>query len=687
MYDETTGSYFRDPSGTYSIIRKIGEGGGGIVYLAYHRNLKKNVVIKRIKTVSDDMSASRVEVDLLKNLKHPRLPQVLDFLMIDGGIYTVMEYIPGKTFKEYLDNGVFFEVQDVKIWAVELCETIVYLHSQKPPIIHEDLKPSNIMLTSDGHTCLFDFNISTAMAGYGARVTGFTPGYAAPEQILAAEYNNKERDPRKWRSVDQRADIYSFGATIYHILAGRKPVVRSEIVPDIRSYRSDIDDVFANIIMRCLELSPKERYQSADRLLYALTHMAEESGEYKRMVRRQRIAYGFCVLGLVASLAMVVTGARGMTTDASRRYNAIVRNLQDSVDENDFESAEEYFEEASDLIPGRLSAYYYQASGLRKLADQTHRGSDYRKLISFIQDEVIDNKTVSVGQSGMGDLYYLQGYAYDELGEYQNAVECYRLAIDRNGENVDYYRDYAIALARTGDITGAESALLEAREKGLDSAAIDYVEGEIDLNEDLPMDALDCFLRAAADFTDEAMKSRAYLSAAKCYDQMGSNSANIQYKIDMLKKAAEELSEDHNMAILEQLAQAYDEMSRQDDAADKDYYNEKQIEIYQRMIENKGGTTQRYYNLIISYLNLQNPDIQSATAYAGEMEEKYSSSYKTYAAQAYIELTVQNQSAAGDYSKFRDLYQKAADLYTSQASDVDEDMQQLEIYYNESLGR
>jgi len=673
---------------TYTIIRKIGEGGGGTVYLGYHRNLEKQVVFKKLKSVTDDMAASRLEVDLLKNLKNSHLPQVYDFLSIDRDIYTVMEYIPGRTFKEYLDNGMVFEEKDVKIWAEELCETISYLHRQKPPIIHGDLKPSNIMLMPpEGHICLIDFNISATVAGYGAKVTGYTPGYASPEQIKAAKHNEKESDPRKWLSVDQRADIYSFGATIYHILTGRKPVMRSGVIPDVRSYRSDLDNVFANIIMRCLEFSPKDRYQSTESLLYALTHMGEESKEYKRMVRRQRITYGLCILGLVVSLTSVVIGARRMTMDNSREYNRLTRELKACVDENDFEEAEEYYEKAADLIPGKLLAYYYWAEGLKKQADQTHRGSDYQKLISFIQDDVIDNNTVSTKQSGMGDLYYLQGYAYDELGEYQNAVECYRSAIDSNGEKVDYYRDYAIALARTGDITGAESALSEAREKGLDSAAIDYVEGEIDLNEDLPMDALECFLQAAADFTDAAMKSRAYLSAAKCYDQMGSDSANIQYKIDMLKKAVEELPEDNNMAVLEQLAQAYDEMRRRDDTTDKDYYIEKQIEIYQRIIGNKGGTIQRYYNLIVSYLNLQNPDIQSASEYAREMEDKCPPSYKIYEAQAYIELTVQNQSPARDYTKFRELYQKAADLYPSEASGVDEDMQQLEIYYNESLRR
>ena len=199
------------------------------------------------------------------------------------------------------------------------------------------------------------------------------------------------------------------------------------------------------------------------------------------------------------------------------------------------------------------------------------------------------------------------------------------------------------------------------------------------------MDALDYFQRAAADFEDETMKSKAYLSAAKCYDHMGSDSANIQYKIDMLKKAVDELSDDHNTAVLEQLAQAYDQMSSQDNAADKDYYIDRQIEIYEKMIENNGWTAQRYYNLIMCYLNLQNPDIQSASASAREMQSNYPQSYQTYEAQAYIELSAQNQSSAPDYTRFRELYQKASELYSSETSRNDEDMRQLEIYYNESL--
>ena len=82
-------------SDTYQIIRKLGEGGGGIVYLAYHKRLRKEVVLKQIKGKRFSVADKRQEVDILKNLNHSYLPQVLDFLTIDHEVYTVMSYIPG----------------------------------------------------------------------------------------------------------------------------------------------------------------------------------------------------------------------------------------------------------------------------------------------------------------------------------------------------------------------------------------------------------------------------------------------------------------------------------------------------------------------------------------------------------------------------------------------------------------
>ena len=161
-------------SDTYEIIEKIGAGNSGEVYKAYHKNLKKYVVLKKIRAELKDVLNNRAEADVLKNLHHPCLPQVFDFLEADGDVYTVMDYIPGNSFKEYLDAGTEFKEKSVLIWARQICATLSYLHSQKPPIIHSDLKPGNIMLKPDGNICLIDFNISASLDGDTAWVTGYT---------------------------------------------------------------------------------------------------------------------------------------------------------------------------------------------------------------------------------------------------------------------------------------------------------------------------------------------------------------------------------------------------------------------------------------------------------------------------------------------------------------------------------
>ena len=145
---------------TYEIQERLGAGGGGIVYKAYHKRLRKEVVLKQIRNKSISMSVNRQEVDILKNLNHSYLPQVFDFLDVDGEIYTVMSYIPGKSFQQLMKEGYHFSQNQLIRWGMQICSALNYLHSQNPPIIHGDIKPANIMLKPDGNICLIDFNVS-----------------------------------------------------------------------------------------------------------------------------------------------------------------------------------------------------------------------------------------------------------------------------------------------------------------------------------------------------------------------------------------------------------------------------------------------------------------------------------------------------------------------------------------------
>lgn len=184
-------TYPKELTSTYDIYEQIGAGGGGIVYRAMHKRLQKEVVLKKIKGTAS-IQDFRTEVDILKNLRHSYLPQVLDFIESSEGIFTVMDFIPGKSLQQMLDAGHKFTEKETLKYAKQLCEALSYLHAQNPPIVHGDIKPDNVMITPEGNVCLIDFNISGILEGQGTQTFGYTPGFSSPEQIRAFEEAKKK---------------------------------------------------------------------------------------------------------------------------------------------------------------------------------------------------------------------------------------------------------------------------------------------------------------------------------------------------------------------------------------------------------------------------------------------------------------------------------------------------------------
>lgn len=165
----------------YKITDHIGTGGGGIVYKAIQIGLNRTVAIKQIKENVVGVLNDRGEADILKNLKNNYIPSVFDFIENDGEIYTVMEFIDGQSFQQLIDRGRKFSQKKVLKYARQLCKAVAYLHSRKPPIIHSDIKPANIMLTPEDNICLIDYNISLIVDG-NENAIGVSDGYSPPEQ-------------------------------------------------------------------------------------------------------------------------------------------------------------------------------------------------------------------------------------------------------------------------------------------------------------------------------------------------------------------------------------------------------------------------------------------------------------------------------------------------------------------------
>ncbi len=208
-------------SGEYTITRKLGTGGQGIVYLATRtskvRGTVETVALKEFvmpvfpdarvrKSVAEKFQA---EAQMLSRIDHPQIVKLYDVFVEDHRAYLVMERITGKTLKRLVDNGGALGERDVIAFAKQMCEILQYLHTQDPPVIHRDFTPDNLMLSDENKICLIDFSVAQQIE---INITGSVVGkhlYMAPEQF------------RGKSSVS--SDIYSFGASLAFLLTGEEP--------------------------------------------------------------------------------------------------------------------------------------------------------------------------------------------------------------------------------------------------------------------------------------------------------------------------------------------------------------------------------------------------------------------------------------------------------------------------------
>lgn len=271
----------------YRIARRIGQGGMGAVYEATHEELGYRVALKETYH-TDDPSIRRAfkrEAKMLAGLQHPGLPRVIDYFADGDGLFLVMEYISGEDLYKLLSaRQQPFPVEKVLHWAEQLIEVLEYLHGQDPPVIHRDIKPNNIKLNERGSVILLDFGLSKGAASEmtsivaSRSVLGFTLTYAPLEQILKADQNLVQHltvlDAEKVDRVlhtptDACCDIYSLGATLYHLLTNKQPVQSPTRALAIWSGRKDP-------LLRANEVNPEVPPEIADLLQKAMALDSED---------------------------------------------------------------------------------------------------------------------------------------------------------------------------------------------------------------------------------------------------------------------------------------------------------------------------------------------------------------------------------------------------------------------------
>lgn len=271
-----TGALLRE---RYEILELVGQGGMGAVYKAQDLRLEGRVcAVKEVLPTLTATSLSaeeleqmseqfRREASVLARLDHPNLPKVSDYFADDAREYLVMDFVEGRDLQEILHEAQrrneFLAEGEVLDWAAQLLDALEYMHEQNPPVLHRDIKPGNVKLTPRGAIKLVDFGLVKVVQSDETRTVTVMQGRGTVAYTPLEQYGGDAG------YTDARSDIYSLGATLYHLLAGIPPVdakerfLRPGALASLRQLNPAISPRCERAIFQALAMHPSERPATA----------------------------------------------------------------------------------------------------------------------------------------------------------------------------------------------------------------------------------------------------------------------------------------------------------------------------------------------------------------------------------------------------------------------------------------
>ncbi|MCI8528780.1 MAG: serine/threonine protein kinase [Lachnospiraceae bacterium] len=544
----------------YKILSEIGHGGMSVVYMAINEKANKTWAIKEVRKDGVlDFEAVRqgliVETDMLKKLKHPNLPSIVDVIDSDDTFLIVMDYIEGNALSVTLRDYGAQPQEYVIDWARQLCDVLGYLHSREPAIIYRDMKPANVMLKPDGNLTLIDFGTAREYKEKNLADTTClgTIGYAAPEQFGGMG------------QTDGRTDIYCLGATLYHLVTGCNPSEPPYEIKPIREINASLSGGLEQIIIKCTQRNPEDRYQSCAELMYALEHFEEIDDGYRKKQRgKLRVFMAAAVMTIISLTLGVGTGqaAGRMATD---NYESL---MEEAAKTTDYEQKKALYEEAVGIPDksGEKSAYLELIKLFKE--DNVFTVEEQKLLVSLIKNnqivlkENVDAYVEICFETGKLFWYY---YNYGDGSDNQvvrmkSAIEWFQDVIRNAPEDYvnlgmaqvyssigEFYRDIAINTVEASDRGLYQPFFVEINEL-MDQVCGDETESEIVVLELLEL-VRSSLQQYATKFKTDGVT---WEDISALYDRVALEVANIETQTDKTtekKNLTAALLEDTERAI------------------------------------------------------------------------------------------------------------------------------------------
>jgi serine/threonine protein kinase/Tfp pilus assembly protein PilF len=486
----TTGITF---AGRYQIIEELGKGGMGRVYKVLDKDIDEKVALKLLKPeiAADGKTIERFrnELKLARKVSHKNVCRMFDLGKEKGTHYITMEFVPGEDLKSSITRMGPVTVGKTIAVAKQVCEGLAEAHSLG--VVHRDLKPQNIMVDQAGNVRIMDFGIARSVRGKGitgASVMIGTPEYMSPEQVEGKE-------------TDQRSDIYSLGVILYEMLTGRVPFEgetpftigvkhKSELPQNPQELNSQLPGDFSQVILKCLEKSKDDRYQSAGEVRSELERIEKGLPTTERFVPKKRpitskeitVTFGLKKLIIPALVAIILAAIAVVILLVLPRKAPVEHSVAVISFEN--QTGERSYDYLQKAIPNLLITSLEQSRNIRVVTWE--RMHDLLEQMGKGEVEIID--------TDLGfELCRRNGIEAIVLGSFVKAGEMFAT-------------DVKVLDATTKDLLKSTSS----RGKGVDSILerqIDELSREVSKGIGLPARAVEEAKMRIADVTTTSMEA------------------------------------------------------------------------------------------------------------------------------------------------------------------------------------